>query len=100
MSNKSGTSSQVIFLPEDDNTLEGIDQTFSFGLCSDICSFTVPLALLPQHNRLQPELILVSKTETTSGLSESSWNLNILSISRKESTAILTCQGKGFVLDE
>jgi hypothetical protein len=47
MSNKSGTSSQVISLPKGGGALQGIGGTFSPDLHTGTGNFTVPIALPP-----------------------------------------------------
>jgi hypothetical protein len=56
MSNKSGTSSQVITLPSGGGALQGIGETFSPDLFTGTGNFTVPLGLPPGRNGFQPQL--------------------------------------------
>ncbi|WP_133718520.1 hypothetical protein [Methylocaldum gracile] len=48
MSNKSGTSSQIINLPQGDGALHGIGEKFAPDLHTG--NFTVPIALPAGHN--------------------------------------------------
>jgi hypothetical protein len=50
MSNKSGTSEQVISLPTGGDALSGIGETFSPDLFTGAGNFTVPIALPPGRN--------------------------------------------------
>jgi hypothetical protein len=50
MSNKSGTSEQVISLPTGGGALSGIGETFSPDLFTGTGNFTVPIALPPGRN--------------------------------------------------
>ena len=59
MTNKSGTSSQVISLPKGGGALQGIGGTFSPDLHTGTGNFTVPVALPPDRSGFQPELNLV-----------------------------------------
>ena len=59
MSNKSGTASQHITLPQGGGALQGIGEKFSPDLHTGTGNFTVPLALPPGRNGFQPQLNLV-----------------------------------------
>ena len=56
MSNKSGTSSQIISLLKGGGALQGIGETFAPALFHGTGNFTVPIALPPGRNGSQPEL--------------------------------------------
>jgi hypothetical protein len=55
VSNKSGTSSQVISVPKGGGALSGIGETFSPDLHTGTGNFSVPIALPPGRNGFQPE---------------------------------------------
>jgi hypothetical protein len=61
MRNKSGTSDQVISLPQGGGALQGIGEKFSPDLHTDTGNFTVPIALSPGRNGFQPQLSLVGR---------------------------------------
>jgi RHS repeat-associated protein len=88
MSNKSGTSSQVITLPSGGGALQGIGETFSPDLFTGTGNFTVPIALPPGRNGFQPQLSLVYSTGNGNGPFGLGWNLAIPGVSRKTSKGI------------
>lgn len=88
MSNKSGTSSQVISLPKGGGALKGIGETFSPDLFTGTGNFTVPIALPPGRNGFQPELNLVYSTGNGNGDFGLGWGLSIPGVSRKTSKGI------------
>ncbi|MGQ9869919.1 SpvB/TcaC N-terminal domain-containing protein [Leptodesmis sp.] len=88
MSNKSGTSSQVISLPKGGGALKGIGETFSPDLFTGTGNFTVPIALPPSCNGFQPELNLVYSTGNGNGDFGLGWGLSVPGVSRKTSKGI------------
>ena len=88
MSNKSGTSSQVITLPSGGGALQGIGETFSPDLFTGTGNFTVPLALPPGRNGFQPQLSLSYSTGNGNGPFGLGWGLSIPGVSRKTSKGI------------
>jgi hypothetical protein len=88
MSNKSGTSSQVISLPKGGGAIKGIGETFSPDLFTGTGNFTVPIALPPGRNGFQPELNLVYSTGNGNGSFGLGWGLSIPGVSRKTSKGI------------
>ena len=88
MSNKSGTSSQVISLPKGGGALHGIGEKFSSDLFTGTGNFTIPIALPPGRNGFQPELNLVYSTGNGNGTFGLGWGLSIPGITRKTSKGI------------
>ncbi len=88
MSNKSGTSDQVISLPKGGGALSGIGETFSPALQTGTGNFTVPIALPPGRNGFQPQLNLVYSTGNGNDHFGLGWSLSIPGVSRKTSKAI------------
>lgn len=88
MSNKAGTSSQVIALPKGGGALQGIGETFAPDLFTGTGNFTVPLALPPGRNGFQPELNLVYSTGHGNGPFGLGWGLSIPGVSRQTSKGI------------
>src|SRR5215213_3664544 len=88
VSNKSGTSSQVISLPKGGGALHGIGETFSPDLHTGTGNFTVPIALPSGRNGFQPQLNLVYSTGTGTGPFGLGWSLSIPGVSRKTSRGI------------
>ena len=88
MSNKSGTSSQVISLPQGGGALHGIGETFSPDLFTGTGNFTVPIALPPGRNGFQPTLNLVYSTGNGNGPFGLGWGLSVPGVSRKTSKGV------------
>ena len=88
MSNKSGTSSQVISLPKGGGALQGIGEKFAPDLFTGTGNFTVPIALPPGRNGFQPDLSLVYSTGNGNGVFGLGWGLSIPGVMRKTSKGI------------
>ena len=88
MSNKSGTSSQVISLPKGGGALHGIGEKFSPDLHTGTGNFTIPIALPPGRNGFQPQLNLVYSTGTGNSAFGLGWNLSIPGVSRQTAKGI------------
>ena len=88
MSNKSGTSSQVISLPKGGGALHGIGEKFSPDLHTGTGNFTIPIALPPGRNGFQPQLNLVYSTGSGNGCFGLGWNLSIPGVSRQTAKGI------------
>jgi RHS repeat-associated protein len=88
MSNKSGTSSQIISLPQGGGAQHGIGEKFSPDLHTGTGNFTVPIALPPGRNGFQPQLNLVYSTGNGNGLIGLGWSLSIPGVSRQTSKGI------------
>ena len=88
MSDKSGTSSQVIALPQGGGALQGIGETFSPDLFTGTGNVTVPFALPPGRNGFQPDLRLVYSTGHGQGPFGLGWDLSLPEVSRKTSKGI------------
>lgn len=88
MSNKSGTSNQVISLPQGGGALKGIGEKFSPDLHTGTGNFTVPIALPPGRNGFQPQLNLVYSTGNGNGPFGLGWSLSIPGVSRKTSKGV------------
>lgn len=67
MSNKSGTSSQIIGLPQGGGALHGIGEKFSPDLHTGTGNFSVPITLPTGRNGFQTELSLAYSTGTGNG---------------------------------
>src|SRR5690554_1311153 len=88
MSNQSGTSSQVISLPNGGGALSGIGETFSPDLHSGTGNFSVPIALPPGRGSFQPALNLVYSTGNAGGPFGVGWRLSVPSVTRKTSKGV------------
>lgn len=83
MSNKSGTSNQIILLPQGGGALHGIGETFSPDLHSGTGNFSVPIALPPGRNGLQPQLSIVYSTGNGNGPFGLGWGLGVPGVKLK-----------------
>lgn len=83
MSNKSGTSNQVISLPQGGGALQGLGEKFSPDLHTGTGNFSVPIALPPGRNGFQPTLNLSYSTGNGSSAFGLGWSLAVPGISRK-----------------
>ncbi|MBW7886236.1 MAG: VCBS repeat-containing protein, partial [Caldilineaceae bacterium] len=88
MSNKSGTSAQIISLPSGGGALRGIGETFSPDLHTGTGNFTVPLALPLGRSGFQPQLNLVYSTGNGNGPFGLGWSLSIPGVSRKTAKGV------------
>jgi RHS repeat-associated protein len=88
VSNKSGTSSQIISLPKGGGALQGIGEKFAPDLHTGTGNFTVPIALPPGRNGFQPQLSLVYSTGNGNGSFGLGWSLSVPGVSRKTSQGI------------
>ena len=88
MSNKSGTSNQIISLPQGGGALHGIGETFSPDLHTGTGNFTLPIALPPGRNGFQPKLSLVYSTGNGNGMFGLGWGLSIPGVMRKTSQGV------------
>src|SRR5438270_13002995 len=88
MSNTSGTSEQVISLPQGGGALHGIGEKFSPDLFTGTGNFTIPIALPPGRNGFQPQLNLVYSTGNGNGLFGLGWSHSVPGVSRKTSKGV------------
>jgi RHS repeat-associated protein len=88
MSNKSGTSSQIIGLPQGGGALHGIGEKFSPDLHTGTGNFSVPIALPLGRNGLQPDLSLVYSTGNGNGPFGMGWSLSVPGVMRKTSDGL------------
>lgn len=88
MSNKSGTSSQIISLPNGGGALNGIGEKFSPDLHTGTGNFTIPITLPPGRNGFQPQLNLVYSTGSGNGAWGTGWSLSVPGVSRRTSHGI------------
>jgi hypothetical protein len=88
MSNKSGTSSQVITLPSGGGALRGIGETFAPDLFTGTGNFTIPITLPPGRNGFQPQLALAYSPSRGNGPFGLGWALGVPEVSRKTSKGV------------
>ncbi|MGJ0483196.1 MAG: SpvB/TcaC N-terminal domain-containing protein [Methylomicrobium sp.] len=88
MSNKSGTSSQIIGLPQGGGALHGIGEKFSPDLHTGAGNFTVPIAIPAGRNGFQPQLSLAYSTGNGNGPFGLGWSLSVPGVMRKTSDGL------------
>ncbi len=88
MANKSGIAEQIISLPKGGGELKGLGETFSPDLHTGTGNFSVPIAMPPGRNGLQPEVNLVYSTGNGNTCFGMGWQLSIPGVSRKASKGI------------
>ncbi|MGL5942559.1 MAG: SpvB/TcaC N-terminal domain-containing protein [Waterburya sp.] len=88
MSNKSGTSSQIISAPKGGGALQGIGEKFAPDLYTGTGNFTIPIALPPGRQGFQPQLNLVYSTGSGNGEFGLGWGLSIPGVMRKTAEGI------------
>jgi hypothetical protein len=87
MSNKSGTSEQIISLPKGGGALKGIGEKFSPDLFTGTGNFTIPIATPPGRNGFQPKLNLVYSTGNGNDPFGAGWSLSTPATSRVSKNA-------------
>jgi RHS repeat-associated protein len=80
--NKSGTADQVISHPQGGGAIKGLGESFSPDLHTGTGNLTVPIAVPPGRNKLQPDLSLVYSTGHGNGVFGLGWALSIPGVSR------------------
>src|SRR5262245_47260235 len=89
MSQKSATtSSAVISLPKGGGALQGIGEKFAPDLHTGTGNFTVPIALPPGRNGLEPHVDLEYSTGSGNGPFGLGWSLSIPGVSRQTAKGI------------
>jgi RHS repeat-associated protein len=86
--NKSGVAAQVIAHPQGGGAIKGLGETFSPDLHTGTGNMTVPIAIPPGRNKLQPDLSLVYSTGHGNGLFGLGWALNIPGVARDTAKGI------------
>jgi RHS repeat-associated protein len=80
--NKSGTADQVISHPQGGGAIKGLGETFAPDLHTGTGNLTVPIAVPPGRNKLQPDLSLVYSSGHGNGVFGLGWALSIPGVSR------------------
>src|SRR5262250_1380296 len=88
MANKSNPATQTISIPQGGGALHGIGETFAPDLHTGTGNFTVPIALPPGRNGLQPQLSLVYSTGNGNGPFGLGWSLTIPGVTRQTAKGI------------
>ncbi|MGE5445487.1 MAG: SpvB/TcaC N-terminal domain-containing protein, partial [Ignavibacteriales bacterium] len=80
--NKSGTAAQVITHPQGGGAIKGLGESFSPDLHTGTGNLTVPIAVPPGRNKLQPDLSLIYSSGHGNGLFGLGWALSIPGVAR------------------
>ena len=81
-------ASDVISLPNGGGALAGIGEKFAPDLHTGTGNFTVPLAVPPGRNGLQPKLNLVYSTGAGNGPFGLGWSLSLPGVSRRTAKGV------------
>jgi Salmonella virulence plasmid 65kDa B protein len=80
--NKSGVGGQVITHPQGGGAIKGLGESFAPDLHTGTGNLTVPIAIPPGRNKLQPDLSLVYSTGHGNGIFGLGWSLSIPGVTR------------------
>jgi Salmonella virulence plasmid 65kDa B protein len=86
--NKSGTADQVIAHPRGGGAIKGLGESFSPDLHTGTGNLTVPIAIPPGRNKLQPDVSLVYSSGHGNGLFGLGWALSIPGVARDTTRGI------------
>lgn len=81
-------ASAVISLPKGGGALAGIGEKFSPDLHTGTGNFTIPIAVPPGRNGLQPDLTLVYSTGGSNGPFGLGWSLSLPGVSRQTAKGV------------
>ncbi|MBK6408921.1 MAG: VCBS repeat-containing protein [Flavobacteriales bacterium] len=85
---KSALGSNVISLPKGGGAVAGMGESFSPDLFTGTGNFSVPIAVPPGRNGLQPSLTLGYSTGSGNGPFGLGWNMSLPGVSRKTNLGI------------
>ena len=88
MDNKTGVGGNVISTPTGGGAITGMGEKFSPDLFTGTGNFSVPIALPPGRNGLQPQLSIGYSTGNGGSPFGLGWNLSVPGVSRKTSKGI------------
>ncbi len=88
MADQASSPSQIIALPKGGGAQRGLGEKFAPDLHTGTGNFTVPIAVPPGRNGLQPQLNLVYSSGHGNGLHGTGWALDIAGVTRKTSRGI------------
>lgn len=80
---KSALGSNVISLPKGGGAVAGMGESFSPDLFTGTGNFSVPIAVPPGRNGLQPSLTLGYSTGSGNGPFGLGWNMSLPGVARK-----------------
>jgi RHS repeat-associated protein len=92
--NKSGSADQVISHPQGGGAIKGLGESFSPDLHTGTGNLTVPIAVPPGRNKLQPDLSLVYSSGHGNGVFGLGWAVSIPGVARD------TTKGVPLYIDE
>ena len=87
-STKSAVGSNVISLPKGGGAVSGMGESFSPDLFTGTGNFSVPIAVPPGRNGLQPSLTLGYSTGSGNGPFGLGWNMSLPGVARKTNLGI------------
>jgi hypothetical protein len=82
-SEKSALGANVISLPKGGGAVAGMGESFSPDLFTGTGNFSVPIAVPPGRNGLQPSLTLGYSTGSGNGPFGLGWNMGLPGVARK-----------------
>ena len=88
MSNKSGTSSQAVSLPQGGGAIAAIGETFSADPFTGTGTFTIPLEVPEGRNGLTPRLTLAYSTGDGNGPFGMGWDISAPGVHRKTAKGV------------
>ncbi|GAA1783696.1 hypothetical protein GCM10009712_33780 [Pseudarthrobacter sulfonivorans] len=88
MSDKSGISPQVLALPSGGGAIQGIGETFAPDPSTGTGQLSIPIAIPPGRNGLQPALTLAYSSGSGNGPFGLGWSVHVPGITRKTSTGV------------
>lgn len=88
MTEQSGTSGQFISLPGGGGAIKGLGESFVPDIQTGTGQFSVPLAIPPGRNGLQPTLALTYSTAAGNGPLGLGWSVGIPAVARKTSKGV------------
>jgi RHS repeat-associated protein len=80
---KNAVTAESIALPKGEGSIEGMGESFTPNLSSGTGTFSVPIALPPGRNGVQPSLTLAYSTSAGNGALGIGWSLAVPFISRQ-----------------
>jgi hypothetical protein len=88
MGTQGNSTASVISLPQGGGALHGLGEKFAPDLFTGTGNFSLPIALPPGRNGLQPQLTLTYSTGNGNGPFGLGWSLSVPGVSRKTSHGI------------
>ena len=100
MSGNSAASAPAISSPKGVGALSRMGETFALDLHTGTGNFTVPIALPPARNGVQPKLDMVCGTGTSNGPFGLCWRASIPEIPQRTSPRVSICRRNKSALNQ